>query len=250
MQVIINAIQAHCAILASDGTLLTVNNSWRAFERACSLIVPDMPVGTNYFTACARFTGACTEDPSQIVEAMREVGLGQCDASAHEYAWTNSGDERWFRLRIVRIEPRTPAVEYLKGEVSEARFEELAALAPRMIVFDQDVNREASARATAPSPRILLIHREITHKKRGLLAAKQRFVALTRREREILDMLSRGQSSKEIAASQGVSVRTVENHRYRILAKTQAKNVADLTRLALLAKIIHPCIALFPALAF
>ncbi len=65
--------------------------------------------------------------------------------------------------------------------------------------------------------------------------AQTRLAVLTRREREMVQSLIAGKSSKKIASENGLSVRTVSNHRTNILAKTGAQNTADLVRLAMLA---------------
>ena len=57
--------------------------------------------------------------------------------------------------------------------------------------------------------------------------------ALSRREKEIVGILAEGKTSKEIAESLYISVRTVENHRKRIMQKLDIHNVADLTRFAI-----------------
>jgi FixJ family two-component response regulator len=61
----------------------------------------------------------------------------------------------------------------------------------------------------------------------------QRLALLTARERQILDLLVGGKTSKEIATSLGVSVRTVEGHRARIYVKTEVSSVAQLIRVVL-----------------
>jgi two-component system, LuxR family, response regulator FixJ len=58
-----------------------------------------------------------------------------------------------------------------------------------------------------------------------------RIAPLTRREREVFDFLVRGYSNKAIANALGVSVKTIEDHRASVIAKTGAKSVADLVRL-------------------
>ncbi|MBX7056921.1 MAG: response regulator transcription factor [Leptospirales bacterium] len=55
---------------------------------------------------------------------------------------------------------------------------------------------------------------------------------LTRREREILDMVLRGKMNKEIANDLFISVRTVESHRAKIMEKLRVRNVAELMRFA------------------
>lgn len=56
---------------------------------------------------------------------------------------------------------------------------------------------------------------------------------LTPREREVLTMVADGRSSPEIAQDLGLSVKTVEGHRSRIMAKLEARNVAALVRHAI-----------------
>ncbi|WP_206245125.1 response regulator transcription factor [Novosphingobium terrae] len=56
--------------------------------------------------------------------------------------------------------------------------------------------------------------------------------AFTRREREVFDWLVKGHSNKEIAELLGISVRTVEDHRAAIVAKTRANGLAQLVALS------------------
>ncbi len=67
--------------------------------------------------------------------------------------------------------------------------------------------------------------------------AGTRLKQLTEREREVLEMVAEGLLSKEIAARLGISTRTVEAHRARIMHKTESETLADLIRLAVLAGI-------------
>ena len=57
--------------------------------------------------------------------------------------------------------------------------------------------------------------------------------ALTKREREVLVHVAEGKSSPEIAKLLGLSVKTVEGHRGRIMAKLDIRNVAGLVRYAI-----------------
>jgi DNA-binding CsgD family transcriptional regulator len=56
---------------------------------------------------------------------------------------------------------------------------------------------------------------------------------LTRREVEILQFLSKGMSSKQIAAQMSISLNTVSNHRKNMLAKTESKTSSELIKYAL-----------------
>jgi DNA-binding NarL/FixJ family response regulator len=56
--------------------------------------------------------------------------------------------------------------------------------------------------------------------------------ALTPREREVLQLVAEGRSSKGIAARLGVTVKTVESHRASLMRKLHLRTVADLVRYA------------------
>jgi DNA-binding NarL/FixJ family response regulator len=56
--------------------------------------------------------------------------------------------------------------------------------------------------------------------------------SLSLREREVLQLVAEGYSSKEIAAKLGLAVSTVESHRRQLTSKLKLDNVADLTKYA------------------
>lgn len=68
---------------------------------------------------------------------------------------------------------------------------------------------------------------------RSTEAAGELIQVLTPREREVFDRIVSGDSNKAIAFDLGVSIRTVETHRARIMQKLGAESVVDLVRLAL-----------------
>lgn len=59
------------------------------------------------------------------------------------------------------------------------------------------------------------------------------FSQLTPRERDVLQRVTNGQSNKEAGRELGISPRTVEVHRARVMAKLGARNTADLMRIVL-----------------
>ncbi len=63
---------------------------------------------------------------------------------------------------------------------------------------------------------------------------EQRVTKLTPRERQIMDMIVQGKASKVIAIDLGLSQRTVETHRSRIMRKMQSRSLAELVRMAVL----------------
>jgi len=64
-------------------------------------------------------------------------------------------------------------------------------------------------------------------------SGKRGFSALTPREREILQLVADGSSSKEIAYQLGLSVKTVDTHRRQVMEKLQLYSVAALTHYAI-----------------
>jgi two-component system response regulator FixJ len=64
----------------------------------------------------------------------------------------------------------------------------------------------------------------------------ERLARLTPREREVMELLIAGQTSKEIAVAMRVSVRTVEGHRRMVLSKMNVASAAQLVRVVLGAR--------------
>lgn len=64
--------------------------------------------------------------------------------------------------------------------------------------------------------------------------------ALTDREREVLVLVARGRSSKEIATALDISVRTVETHRANLMRKLGLDSVATLTQFAIREGLVDP----------
>jgi len=76
-------------------------------------------------------------------------------------------------------------------------------------------------RDTAPSPQTLKRER------------------LTSREREIVQLLAEGRSSKQVATTLGISTKTAETHRANIMRKLEIHSVSDLVRYAVRNQIIE-----------
>jgi len=76
-------------------------------------------------------------------------------------------------------------------------------------------------RDTAPSPQVLKRER------------------LTSREREIVQLLAEGRSSKQVATTLGISTKTAETHRANIMRKLEIHSVSDLVRYAVRNQIIE-----------
>jgi len=59
------------------------------------------------------------------------------------------------------------------------------------------------------------------------------FTTLTAREREVLQLIAEGKSTKQIASSLNVSVKTIETHRQQIMEKLNIHSIAELTKYAI-----------------
>ncbi len=64
--------------------------------------------------------------------------------------------------------------------------------------------------------------------------------ALTSREREVLNLVVDGKATKEIATALGISVKTAESHRVRIMKKLDVHNAAGLVRYAIREGLVLP----------
>jgi len=60
-----------------------------------------------------------------------------------------------------------------------------------------------------------------------------RMETLTQREHEVMGLVAAGRANKVIAGDLGVSQRTVEIHRARVMEKMQARSLADLVRMVM-----------------
>jgi len=63
-------------------------------------------------------------------------------------------------------------------------------------------------------------------------AADDPYGELSPREREVFHLVVEGRTTKEIARTLGISVKTADNHRYRLMEKLDVHNTAELVRYA------------------
>ena len=70
----------------------------------------------------------------------------------------------------------------------------------------------------------------------GQAAAAMRIANLTKREREVMDLVVAGHLNKEIAARLGINQRTVETHRATVMRKMGASSLSELVRQEILAR--------------
>ena len=92
--------------------------------------------------------------------------------------------------------------------------------------------RTVSANQTYLSPTIADIVRR-DYLRQGSKADSSVFSILTAREREVLQLLAEGKTTKDIAFRLGVSVKTIETYRQHIMAKLNLRSLAQITKYAI-----------------
>jgi len=73
----------------------------------------------------------------------------------------------------------------------------------------------------------------------GRGAIKKKGTVLTSREAEVLQLIAEGKANKQVAASLGISIKTVEKHRQHLMSKLDLHDTAGLTRYAIATGIIE-----------
>jgi RNA polymerase sigma factor (sigma-70 family) len=116
------------------------------------------------------------------------------------------------------------------GDVPAAR----AAFRAEAVDFIEKPFEESQLRAAIDAA--LHIEQQRTDTAEERLAAAEKLARLTAREREVLEQAAKGLHAKEIAAVLGISVRTVEVHKTRIMEKLEVRNIGELVRFALAAE--------------
>jgi len=75
-------------------------------------------------------------------------------------------------------------------------------------------------------------------------ALNKQAAGLTSREMEVLQLIAEGKANKEAAAELGISIKTVEKHREKVMSKLDIHDTAGLTRYAISAGIIESSVQL------
>ena len=75
-------------------------------------------------------------------------------------------------------------------------------------------------------------HRTLRDLKDQLDSVRARIGRLTPREREVFELVVRGDPNKEVARALGCTVRTIKAHRQRVMEKMQVKSLAELVSIA------------------
>ncbi len=102
-QSVLDALTAHIAVLATDGTILAVNRAWGDGPAADSHLAPQVKTGANYLAACEAVTGEDEESARKVVRGLRALARGNLPEFSLEYACHSPDAPRWFLLRATRF---------------------------------------------------------------------------------------------------------------------------------------------------
>lgn len=181
---------------------------------------------------------------------LRSVGLAsRTYASAAEFlqAWRPAPGA------CLVVDVRMPGMSGL--ELQEALRERKASLPTIIITGHGDVSMAVRAMKAGAADfiekpfndQVLLdaVHRALEQSRDATAApgtsradAEARFAALTPREREVMLLIAEGRPNKVVATRLGLSTRTVEVHRAKVMDKMQVRSLAELVRLAILCELL------------
>ena len=180
---------------------------------------------------------------------LRSVGLkSRAYAGAHEFldAWRPNGTE------CLVCDVRMPGMSGL--ELQEALNARNARLPVVLITGHGDVAMAVRAMKAGASDfiekpfndQVLLdaVNRALARARDGQGAGRAdieaRLESLTPREREVMLLVAEGRPNKVVATRLGLSTRTVEVHRAKLMEKMQARSLADLVRMAIACDLMRP----------
>jgi two-component system, NarL family, sensor kinase len=143
----LDSLSAHIAVLDKTGTIITVNQAWRAFASASGYAGDDHGIGTNYLRVCEQ-SAPFSADAAKTAKALRDIIAGKLSEYRMEYPCMGPDGPRWFQLRVTR--PDSPEIQRIVvahediTEVKEA-YAALTRVTARLMKV-QDNERRAIAR--------------------------------------------------------------------------------------------------------
>lgn len=169
------------------------------------------------------------------LEAVEKVASSHPDVAVLDLAMPRLGGLEAVR-RIRERHPRVKVLVLTVHEEEEYVLPIVRAGAAGYLVKDSAVSELLAAVRTVAAgqayfgPQAARVLAERYRRPPG--SADDPYQDLTPREREVLHLVAEGRTTKEIAAELGVSVKTAENHRGRMMDKLDLHNAAEVTRYA------------------
>lgn len=199
----------------AEGTVFIVDDD-QAVRKSLEMLFESMDMAVETFPSARDFLSQYSPDrPGCLVLDVRMPGMGGLELQRHlrdngihipVIIITGHGD-----VPIAVRALKDGAVEFLEKPFSKQLLLEHVQAA---------LLRDARRR------------RETAHKA-GIL---ERLALLSDREREVMDLVVAGKVSKQIALELGISKKTVDVHRGRVMQKMQVESLAELVELAVEAR--------------
>lgn len=99
-EAILDALPPHIALLDKNGTILSVNESWKKFGRENGVENETVWIGQNYIEVSERSTGEGADYGRDIAKSIRDVISGKADFFSMEYPCDTKLEKKWFRAVI------------------------------------------------------------------------------------------------------------------------------------------------------
>jgi DNA-binding NarL/FixJ family response regulator len=166
-------------------------------------------------------------------EALRVAAEHPCDVIAVDVTLPGSNGIALVR-DLKRADPRRPVLMLSSYEHADIVADAFDAGAEGYAIKSQSPQQFIEAiRAVVAGERYLAPSlRNLVRRDDGRIGRSGLLSALSVREREIFDLLVRGQNNVDIGKMLFISVKTVETHRTHIMKKLDVHSIGDLIRLA------------------
>ena len=96
LHAVLDAVPANIAVLDASGTIVLVNQAWRAFATANGVNPEQVGTGTQYLAVCDGVTGEDADLARAAAAEIRDVLAGRLEAGRLEYPCHSPNEERWF----------------------------------------------------------------------------------------------------------------------------------------------------------
>jgi len=204
----LQSLPVSAAVLDSSGKILAVNEAWKAFGARNGLKLPEFGVGQNYL----RYGS------DEFKSNLSKLLSGKMDLLSLVYPCHSPEKQRWFFFIGLPLAPGQPAgVALVHTNISEL----LPLPRAELGTISEGVEGAIGSAITKQLADMLAPSRDD-----GGLAG------LTNRQKDVLRLMGKGKSNKEIARSIGRSQETVKVHVAAILRQLDVKNRTEAALLA------------------
>ena len=121
LQSTIDGLSASIAVLDDAGTILLVNQAWRAFAEQNGLAAGSVSAGANYLQVCDAASGEDSAEAAPFAAGIRAVLCGETDAYVLEYPCHAPDKKRWFAGRVTAFPGEGPRSVVVAHEDITAR---------------------------------------------------------------------------------------------------------------------------------